>query len=154
MGGAAGVGADQQRLVAGGLGELREGQVDHLDVVGGGVGAGVARPQDAGQGLAGAIAAVQEGDQRVEAEAALVGPSRALLVGVGVQQRAVHIHHQQALDVRAHPPGRCSGVGTPSAQAGKPVGVAGDLLNHPPRRWRGGNRAEQPWLVAQDGKIA
>jgi hypothetical protein len=34
MGGAAGVGADQQRLVAGGLGELRERQVDDLDVVG------------------------------------------------------------------------------------------------------------------------
>jgi hypothetical protein len=142
MGGAAGVGADQQRLVAGELGELRERQVDHLDVVGGAVGAGVARPEDPGQGLAGAIAAVQEGDQRVETEAALVGPSRALLVGVGVQQRAVHIHHQQALDVRAHPPGRRSGVGTPSAQAGKPVGVTGDLLNDPPRRWRGGNRAE------------
>jgi hypothetical protein len=136
MGGAAGVGADQQRLVTGGLGELGERQVDYLDVVGGAVGAGVARPQDPSQGLAGAIVAVQEGDQPVEAEAALVGPSRALLVGVGVQQRAVHIHHHQALDVRAHPPGRRSGVGTGRAQAGKPVWIASDLLNHPPRRWR------------------
>jgi hypothetical protein len=42
----------------------------------------------------------------------------------------------QGSDVRAHPPGRCSAVGTPSAQAGKPVWITSDLLNHPPRRWR------------------
>jgi len=42
VGGPAGVGADQDRLVASGPWELRQGQVDDLDVVGGGVGAGVA----------------------------------------------------------------------------------------------------------------
>ena len=41
--GAAGVGADHDRLVARGAGQLRQGEVDHLDVVAGGVGAGVAR---------------------------------------------------------------------------------------------------------------
>lgn len=49
MGGAAGVGAKQQGLVAGGPGELGQGQIDQLDMVGGGVGTGVAWPQDAGQ---------------------------------------------------------------------------------------------------------
>jgi hypothetical protein len=48
MGGAAGVGANQQRLGAGGPGELGQGQVDQLDMVGGGVGTGVAWPQDPG----------------------------------------------------------------------------------------------------------
>jgi hypothetical protein len=48
VGGAAAVGPHQQPLVVCGLGELGERQVDHLDVVGGGVGTGVARPQDPG----------------------------------------------------------------------------------------------------------
>jgi hypothetical protein len=46
VGGTAGVGADQDRLVARGGGELGQREVDHLDVVAGGVGAGVAGPQD------------------------------------------------------------------------------------------------------------
>jgi hypothetical protein len=45
-------------------------------------------------------------------------------------------------------------VGTGRAQAGEPVGVAGDPLDHPPRRRRGGDRTEQLGLVAQDGKVA
>jgi len=57
---------------------------------------------------------------------------------VGVQQRAIHVHHQQALDVRTRLPGRRSGMGTGRAQAGKPVGIAGDVLDDPPRRRRGG----------------
>jgi hypothetical protein len=123
-------------------------------VILGGVGAGVARPQAPGQGLPGAAAAVQVGNQRVEPEATLVGPGRALLWGVGVQQRAIHVHHQQALDVRTRLPGRRSGMGTGRAQAGKPVGIAGDLLDDPPRRRRGGDRAEQLGLLAQDGQVA
>jgi hypothetical protein len=57
VGGAAAVGPDQPRLVMGGGGELGERQVDDLYVVGGGVGTGVAWPQDAGQRLAGPVAA-------------------------------------------------------------------------------------------------
>jgi hypothetical protein len=94
VGGAAGLGANQQRLLTCGAGQLGEGQVDDLDVVGGGVGAGVTRPQDAGQGFAGAILAVQVGQQRVEPEAALVGPGRTLLWRVRLQQGAVHINDQ------------------------------------------------------------
>jgi hypothetical protein len=71
VGGAAGVGPHHDRLGAGGRWELGEREVDQLDVVGGGVGAGIARPQDPRQGLAGAILAVQEGQQRVEPKACL-----------------------------------------------------------------------------------
>ena len=49
VGGAAGVGAHHDRLVPGGRWELREREIDDLDVVGGGVGAGVARPENPGQ---------------------------------------------------------------------------------------------------------
>lgn len=47
------------------VGDLRQGQVQDLDVVGGGVRPGVARAQHPGQGLAGGI---QEAEQRVVAE--------------------------------------------------------------------------------------
>jgi hypothetical protein len=60
-------------------------------VVDGGVGAGVARAQDPGQGLAGAILAVEEAHQRVEPEAALVGAGGALLIGMRGDQRAVDV---------------------------------------------------------------
>jgi hypothetical protein len=45
-------------------------------------------------------------------------------------------------------------VGTGRAQAGKPVGITGDLLDHPPRRRRGGDLTEQLGLVAQHGQVA
>jgi hypothetical protein len=153
VGGAAGVGADQQRLGAGGGGQLGERQVDHVDVILGGVGAGVARPQQTGERLAGAIATVQVRQQRIEPEAALGGPGRTLLWRVCIQQRAVHINGQQPLGVRTSPPRRRSGVGAGGAQAGEPVGVTGDPFHHPPRRRGGGDRAEQLGLLTQDGKI-
>jgi hypothetical protein len=45
-------------------------------------------------------------------------------------------------------------VGTGRAQASQPVGITSDPLHHPPRRRRGGDRAEQLGLLAQDGKVA
>jgi hypothetical protein len=154
MSGTAGVGADQDRLVTGGRWELRQGQLDDVDVVSGGVGAGIARPQDPAQGLAGAVTAVQVGQQRVEAKAALVGPGRALLVGMGVQQGAVHVDDQQALDVRTGPPGRRSGVGPGRMQPGEPVGITSDPLDDPPRRRCGRDWAKQLRLLAEDGQVA
>jgi len=50
------------------VGQLRHGLLEHGDVVGRGVGAGIARAQDAGQRLA---ALVQIADQRVEPKPAL-----------------------------------------------------------------------------------
>jgi hypothetical protein len=154
VGGTAGVGADQDRLVTDGLGELGQRQVDDLDVISGGVGAGIAWPQDPAQGLAGAGAAVQIGQQRVEPVAALVGPGRSLLWGMGVQQRAIHVDDQQALHVRTRPPCRRPGMGTGRAQPGEPVGITSDLLDHPPRRRRGSHRAEQLGLLAEGGQVA
>ena len=49
--GAARVGAHKQARAAGLLGRLLDGEVEDLDVVARGVGAGVARPQDAGEAL-------------------------------------------------------------------------------------------------------
>jgi hypothetical protein len=46
-------------------GQLREREVKDLDVVGGGIGPGVAGPQHPGQCLPGAIAAVQVAGQRM-----------------------------------------------------------------------------------------
>jgi hypothetical protein len=79
MGGAGGVGPDQDRLVPGGLWQLGKRKVEDLEVILGGVGAGVTGPQQAGQRLAGTITPVQVGQQRVEAEATLVGPGRPCL---------------------------------------------------------------------------
>jgi hypothetical protein len=57
-------------------------------VIGGGVRAGVARPQDAGHALA---RAVQVAQQRVVAVAALEVALRLLLVGVRRRQRRVDV---------------------------------------------------------------
>jgi hypothetical protein len=54
--------------VAVGVGELGERGVEHGDVVLGGVGRGIAGPQQAGQGLAGVV---EEAQQRVVAEPCL-----------------------------------------------------------------------------------
>ncbi|GEC09804.1 hypothetical protein SSP24_74590 [Streptomyces spinoverrucosus] len=62
-----------------GVGELGERGVEHGDVVIGGVGRGVAGPQQVGQGLAGVV---EEAQQRVVAEAVFVGRCRVLLLRV------------------------------------------------------------------------
>ena len=62
------VSADQDRAGPGGVGELRERQVQDGDVIGGGVRPGVADSQDPGQRLVGVV---QVGNDRVVAEPAL-----------------------------------------------------------------------------------
>jgi hypothetical protein len=70
LGSAGAVGADQDRNpVPVSVGNLRECGVERFDVVGSGVGAGVARPQHTGQGLVGVVQPHQDG---VEPIAALV----------------------------------------------------------------------------------
>ena len=154
MGRPGGVGADHDGLVTSGRGELRQGEVDHLDVVGDGVGAGVAGPQDAGQRLAGAVAAVQAAPQRVEPEAALVGPGRALLVGVRGHQGGVHIHQQQPVDVGAGLPRPRPCLRPGGTQPGQAPLVAGDPLEHPPGGRGGRHLAEQLRLVTQHRQVA
>jgi hypothetical protein len=131
-----------------------EGVEEAFQVILGGVGAGIARPQQAGQRLASAIAAVQEAHQWVEPEPVLVGAGRALLVGVGVHQGPADIDRQQSLHVSAGRPGASAGVGPGGAQAGKAVEILGDLLQHPPGSGRRGDLPEQLRLLAQDRKIA
>lgn len=71
-----------------GVGDLGKRLVEDGDVVGGGVGTGVSRPQQAGQGFAGVV---QEAQQRVVAEAALVGRRGLLLLGVAGDQGGVEV---------------------------------------------------------------
>ena len=83
--GAARVAAHQQ-LVGPLVGQLLDGAGEHLGVIGGRVGAGVSRPKQARQRLAGLVEVAEQG---VEAVAVLVGASRAPLVGMaGDQGRA------------------------------------------------------------------
>ena len=133
MAGAGGIGTDQHRPVPRGRGELREREIGQLDQIGGGVGGGVALPQDRGQRLGSAISAVQKGQQRVEAEAALERTRRALLVGVGVDQGGVQVDQQQlAGGPGASGPGACPRVRSGRAQAGQPVRIGAGPLDDPP----------------------
>ncbi len=71
------VGADRDAgAVPVSVGDLRECLVEHRDVIGGSVGAGVPGPQPPRQGLAGVR---EETQQRMEAGAALAGRSCRLL---------------------------------------------------------------------------
>ena len=64
-------------------------------VVGGSVGAGVARPQQPRQGFArGHIGAVQEAVQRVKTEGFLPGRGGTLFFGVGDDDRGIEVEHQ------------------------------------------------------------
>jgi hypothetical protein len=88
MGAPADVGARQDLAVKVCLRQLLEGQLQNLEVIGGGIGTGVAGTQDPSQGLTG-LREVTE--QRKEAEAALVGAGGALLLGVGAEEGGVDI---------------------------------------------------------------
>ncbi len=100
MGAPADVCAHQDLAVEVCLGELLEGQLQDLEVIGGGVGAGVAGTKQAGQCLAGLI---EVAEQRVEAEAALVVAGGVLLLGVGAKQRGVDVEDQLAWAGRPPP---------------------------------------------------
>jgi hypothetical protein len=86
------------------LGQPKQGHRQHVQMIGGGVGAGVARPKHPGKGLAGAIPAVQPDPQRVEPEALLVGRRRTLLVGVRIDQGRINIQDQRPCRGRAQRP--------------------------------------------------
>ena len=142
------VGAHQDlrvRVLAHRLGQLVEGIDQHADVIGGRVGAGVAGPKDAGQGLAAQVA-----EHRVEAVAALVGGGGALLVRVGRHERGVDVEDDLA---RARPgrPGALSGSG-----AGDPDGLEAlrvDGVDHAPGGRVRGHPAEEIDLVAKRPEI-
>jgi hypothetical protein len=85
------VGAGEDLATQVGLGQLLERQLEDLEVIGRGVGGGVAGPQDRGQRLA---CLGQVAEQRVKAEAALVVAGGAFLLGVGDQERGVDVEDQ------------------------------------------------------------
>ena len=111
MGGAGGIGPHQGRPAPHWLGQPKQRHPQHGQMIGCGVGAGVAGPQDGSQRLAGAIAAVQPAAQRVEPEALLVGRRRALLVGVRVDQGRVNVQDQRPCRGRAQRPGLLANPG-------------------------------------------
>lgn len=147
--------------VAVGVGDLGKCLVEDGDVVGGGVGAGVSRPQQAGQGFAGVV---QEAQQRVVAETAFVGRRCLLLLGVAGHQGGVEVQDQagQVMSARAgcgYPrpglgglqPGDLAGGGPGRAQAGECGWV--DAGRQAPGGRRGGDGTEHLRLVAQQGQV-
>jgi len=142
-----------------GLGDLARKLLERVgeqpDVIGGIVGARVARPEHAGQRLApGAlVGTVEVGQQRMKAEAALIGAGRAVFVGVRGDQRRVDVDDQRP--------------GGPGAQRERPLArrcpgrperveqaVLADPVDDPPRGGVGGDRSEQRALVAQGAQVA
>src|SRR4051812_23373204 len=92
FGAAGAVRADEDGgAVAVGVGDLGQRLVEDGDVVGGGVGAGVTGSEDCGEGFAGVV---QEAQQRVVAEAALVGRRCLLFLGVAGDQGGVEVQDQ------------------------------------------------------------
>ena len=85
MGAPADVGTHEDLSVEVSLGQLLEGQLQDLEVIGGGVGAGVAGAQDPGQGLAG-LGQVTE--QWVKAEAAVSSAPRRNTHDIQMRRRS------------------------------------------------------------------
>jgi hypothetical protein len=154
VGGAGGVGADQDRLGSGLLRQGQQGHRQHTNMVSRGVGAGVARPQDPRQRLPGPIAAVQPGTQRVEPEAVLERAGRALLVAVGLQQGRVNIDAQRPHRPSARRPRPLAGPRHRRPQRRHPFGVGSNLVDNPPRGRRRADPPEQPRLVPQARQVA
>jgi len=161
--GAGGVGAYQDRLaVAVRFGDLGQASVQDRDVVGGGVAAGVAGPQDAGQGLVGVV---QEPEYRVIAEGMLERRRGLFLLGMADHHAGVQID-DQTRDVAARGAGRgdypaglgslCPGqfprLGASGAQTGqlRLIGVGQD----PPCGRSRCDRPEHRRLLTQDRQVA
>ena len=128
--------------------QLLEPRFDRRHLVGAGVGAGVAGPQDA---VERGVGALQVAEHRVEAEAALVVAGRALLLGVGAEQRGV--------DVEDRPLGggaeREGALPRQLARRFDPLQLRrADPLDRPEGGGVGGDLAEEAGLVAERGQIA
>ena len=141
------VGAGEDLAIEVGLRKLLEGELQHLEVVGGGVGGGVAGPQDGGQRLA---ALGQVAEQRVKAEAALVVAGGAFLLGVGGEERGVDVE-DQLLGPGAGIPCLGHRLGPGGADRFEQAGV--DRLHHPVGRRLRGHCPEQSLLAAQHAEV-
>ena len=126
---------------------MLQSELQHLEVIGGGVGAGVAGPKDGGQWLAGLREVAEQG---VKAEAALVVAGGSFLLGVGAQQRGVDVEGDR-LRAGARIPGSLQRLCASCANRFQGHGV--DRLDRPVGGALGGDRPEQGLLAAQDAEI-
>jgi hypothetical protein len=124
-------------------GKLGDRGVDHSELIGSGVGVGVARPQHTGE----CVPVIGEAEHRVEPEPALEMCRRLfLVVRVNLDQRRVHVQQQRATTTAARPYPRSSDRSR-GMQRVEHVGV--DRVEGAPDRWRRRHCAEQVRLVAQ-----
>jgi hypothetical protein len=128
-------------------------------VVGGGVGAGVAGPQQAHDRLARpAAAVVDESHQRVVPEGLLPGGGGVLFLGVRQDEDPVEVHDHLSVRVRRGVPGQPPDVfthfGMGGAQRGQdPLAARGQLSDQARDRRVGGHRPEHGRLSPQQGHV-
>jgi hypothetical protein len=131
--------------------QLRQGQVQDLEVVGGGVGPGVAGAQDPRQGLGGVVQPGAEGEEPVPL---FVGGSCVLLVGMGIEQGGVKVQRHVATlgdGVETRFPHGRTHPGAGLADGGE-QGVV-DGVDHPERGGDRGDGSEDVCLQAQAEQI-
>jgi hypothetical protein len=129
--------------------DLLERGLGDRDLVGGGVGAGVARSQLAGQRLAGLIGV---GQHRTKPEAALECARCAFLVGVRTDQRGIEID-RQPLGRADQLPRPLAGARMRRPQPTEPVRIASDRVDNPKRGRVRADRPEQRRLVTHRAQI-
>ena len=131
-------------------GDLRECLVDHRDLIGGGVRAGVPGTQPPGDA---SPVSSRVSNQRVEPVAALVVPAALLLLGMRGDQRGVHVDRQPLRRADQFPqPGSRSGVRR--AQRLEQPGRRRDPLDHPERGRGRRHRPEQNGLITGRSRSA
>jgi hypothetical protein len=130
-------------------GDLLKRAVKHRDVIGHGVRAGVARPQQARQPLPGLIGV---GLQRVKAVAALVVAGRLLLLRVRAHQRRVDID-RQPLGRAVQLPEALARTRMRDTQRLQEPGVGGDPIDHPKRRRIRRDRPTQRLLITDRTEV-
>ena len=148
VGAPADVGAHEDLAVEVGLGQLLEGQLQHLEVIGGGVGAGVAGPQDgrpaARRSRRGSRAAGESRSRPCSCRRR--PPSRSAAASrVASMSRMTVSGRAPASQARSRATARAARI------ASSRLGV--DRLDHPVGGRLGGDRPEQRLLVAQDAEV-
>jgi hypothetical protein len=157
---ASGVGTDQRLTSAPVLlRQLGQGELGRFDVVGRGVAARAARPEQAGHRLPAATASViDEAHQRMVSEGLLPGRGGVLLLGVGQYEHSVQVHDHPPTAVRGgglgHAPdvfARFGACGPYRGEVLRPGG--GEGVDEAGDRRVGGHRPEHSRLGPQHGGI-
>jgi len=141
---------------AGVFGELRQGQVQHGEVISGCIAPGVPGPQDRSQGLtAEDVGAAGEDQQRMEPEAVLVARGGAFLLAVRSQQARIDVQDQagDVGQVRSATGGPDPGPGVGSRSTQRPELNGTDPVQDPISGRVRGDRTEQGGLIPERGQI-